>query len=288
MKTGPRSSCYCSGDVWVDGARYSASGTSPPPHFQHIAARYSPNRSLETEMGVLSSLFPPTSSFCAFSILASVPRNPVRLRTIAGASRLDRPRGRIASPAYRRTAIMAPGREPKFAHLPLSTSGPIECAVTGTVLLNTHYLNKGSAFPREERREFNLTGLLPQSVQSLDQQLKRAYQQYATRQDDLAKNTFLASLKEQNEVLFYRVSRIELPSPRRRVLVRSRPRPAAGRPSQGDVQRHLHSDRRGCHSELFRVSSDDPKAASSTSGIPTASSTTCRSGASPRTLTTSS
>ncbi|KAK1726413.1 malic enzyme [Colletotrichum acutatum] len=102
-------------------------------------------------------------------------------------------------------------KESKFSHLPLSTSGPISCAVTGSALLNTPYLNKGTAFPDDERREFNLTGLLPQSIHSLDQQLHRAYEQYKSRQDDLAKNTFLTSLKEQNEVLYYRLLQEHLP-----------------------------------------------------------------------------
>lgn len=93
----------------------------------------------------------------------------------------------------------------KFAHLPLATSGPVECALKGTPLLNHPYFNKGSAFTREERKQFELTGLLPPSVQTLEQQVKRAYQQYSTRHDDLAKNTFLASMKEQNEVLYYKV-----------------------------------------------------------------------------------
>lgn len=48
---------------------------------------------------------------------------------------------------------------------------------------------------------------MPQSIQNLDQQAKRAYQQYQKCPDDLSKNTFMSSMKEQNEVLFYRVSR---------------------------------------------------------------------------------
>jgi malate dehydrogenase (oxaloacetate-decarboxylating) len=100
--------------------------------------------------------------------------------------------------------VMTPSK-PKFAHLPLSTSGPIDCALTGTSLLNTPYLNKGSAFPPDERRVFNLSGLLPRGVQSLEQQVKRAYEQYSTRPNPLAKNTFLTSLKDQNEVLYYKV-----------------------------------------------------------------------------------
>ncbi|KAN0093474.1 hypothetical protein V8E51_016658 [Hyaloscypha variabilis] len=96
-------------------------------------------------------------------------------------------------------------KHPKFGNLPLSTSGPQDCALTGTALLNTPYLNKGAGFPPEERKTFKLTGLLPQNVQTLDQQVKRAYQQYSTRVDDLAKNTFMTSLAYQNEVLYYRL-----------------------------------------------------------------------------------
>lgn len=48
--------------------------------------------------------------------------------------------------------------------------------------------------------------MLPQSVQTLEQQAKRAYEQYSNQKDDLAKNTFMTSMKEQNEVLFYKVS----------------------------------------------------------------------------------
>ncbi|KAF7555418.1 hypothetical protein G7046_g6568 [Stylonectria norvegica] len=107
---------------------------------------------------------------------------------------------------YLSDVAMSPEKPPsKFGHLPLSTSGPIDCALTGTAILNTPYLNKGSAFLPQERRDFDLTGLLPQGLQTLDQQVKRAYQQYSTRDGDLAKNTFLTSLKGQNEVLYYKL-----------------------------------------------------------------------------------
>lgn len=52
---------------------------------------------------------------------------------------------------------------------------------------------------------FKLHGLLPANVQTLEEQVKRAYAQYSSRSDDLAKNTFMTSMKEQNEVLYYRV-----------------------------------------------------------------------------------
>ncbi|CAN8101692.1 unnamed protein product [Discula destructiva] len=100
---------------------------------------------------------------------------------------------------------MSPQKHHDFGHLLLSTSGPLECALTGTVLLNHPYFNKGSAFPSSERRDFKLTGLLPQSIQTLEQQAKRAYQQFSCAPDDLAKNAFMTSMKEQNEVLYFKL-----------------------------------------------------------------------------------
>ncbi|ROW04860.1 hypothetical protein VMCG_04741 [Cytospora schulzeri] len=93
----------------------------------------------------------------------------------------------------------------KYGHLPLSTSGPLECALVGSMVLNHSYFNKGSAFPADERQDLNLTGLLPQRVQNLEQQAHRAYEQYSSRPDNLAKNTFLTSMKEQNQVLYYKL-----------------------------------------------------------------------------------
>ncbi|KAH6657026.1 hypothetical protein BKA67DRAFT_635074 [Truncatella angustata] len=100
---------------------------------------------------------------------------------------------------------MASETKSKWSHLPLSTSGPIDCAVSGSVLLNTPYFNRGSAHTAEERRTFELTGLLPARVQTLDDQVKRAYEQYSSQPDDLSKNDFLTSLKEQNLILYFRL-----------------------------------------------------------------------------------
>ncbi|KAF2727173.1 hypothetical protein EJ04DRAFT_582214 [Polyplosphaeria fusca] len=88
---------------------------------------------------------------------------------------------------------------------PLSTSGHLETCLTGNALLRTPYFNKGSAFTREERDTFKLHGLLPPNVQTLEDQVQRAYEQYSSRPTHLAKNTFMTSMKEQNEVLYYRL-----------------------------------------------------------------------------------
>jgi malate dehydrogenase (oxaloacetate-decarboxylating) len=77
--------------------------------------------------------------------------------------------------------------------------------LTGAALLQSPYLNKGTAFSNEERATFKVASLLPPKINTLDSQVKRAYDQFKTRRTALGRNTFMTSLKGQNEVLFYRV-----------------------------------------------------------------------------------
>ncbi len=73
------------------------------------------------------------------------------------------------------------------------------------MLLHDPLLNKGSAFPEDERREFGLSGLLPPRIASMGEQVKRTYGNYLHKDDDLERYIFLASLQDRNEVLFYRL-----------------------------------------------------------------------------------
>ena len=61
----------------------------------------------------------------------------------------------------------------------------------------------GTAFTFDERRAFGLTGRLPHQVNTIDEQCQRAWDQLENCGDDLAKNTFLQSLRDQNWVLYY-------------------------------------------------------------------------------------
>ena len=66
-------------------------------------------------------------------------------------------------------------------------------------------VNRGTAFTASERAQLGLIGRLPAAVSTLEQQANRAYAQLQARSSDLAKNLFMASLQDSNEVLFYRL-----------------------------------------------------------------------------------
>ncbi|KAI0697675.1 hypothetical protein BC835DRAFT_1269997 [Cytidiella melzeri] len=76
-------------------------------------------------------------------------------------------------------------------------------ALRGGALLANPTFNKGTAFTEEERHAFGLTGRLPHRINTLDEQCQRAIDQLESQQTDIAKNTFLQSLREQNWVLYY-------------------------------------------------------------------------------------
>src|SRR5262245_48548743 len=75
----------------------------------------------------------------------------------------------------------------------------------GRDLLNRPVLNKGTAFTEDERSKFGLYGLLPPHVESLDEQIVRAYEAYKRQDDDLERHLYLRALQDTNEVLFYRL-----------------------------------------------------------------------------------
>jgi len=79
----------------------------------------------------------------------------------------------------------------------------IETALSGYELLNDPLLNKGTAFTEEERDEFNLHGLLPPYVTSLDLQVDRRLEAFRTITVDLYKYIFLRGSQDTNETLFY-------------------------------------------------------------------------------------
>ncbi len=80
---------------------------------------------------------------------------------------------------------------------------PLYIRYAGPVLLETPLLNKGSAFSVEERQSFNLEGLLPNVVETIEGQTNRAYSQYSLFENDLDKHIYLRNIQDTNETLYY-------------------------------------------------------------------------------------
>lgn len=70
-------------------------------------------------------------------------------------------------------------------------------------ILNNPFLNKGTAFTMKERQEFGLIGLLPPTVQTIEEQAEQTYEQYLTKPSDLEKRHFLMEIFNTNRTLFY-------------------------------------------------------------------------------------
>jgi malate dehydrogenase (oxaloacetate-decarboxylating) len=70
-------------------------------------------------------------------------------------------------------------------------------------LLDNPVLNKGTAFTVEERTALGLHGLLPPQVETLNEQIARAYGAFKRKTDDLERHIFLRALQDRSEVLFY-------------------------------------------------------------------------------------
>ncbi|GAP49889.1 malate oxidoreductase [Streptomyces azureus] len=88
--------------------------------------------------------------------------------------------------------------QPMNEHLRTTTSP----AVT---TLADPLVNKGTAFSKQERAELGLDGLLPPAVETLDEQVARAYEAFHGYDKPLNRHIYLRQLQDTNEVLFYRL-----------------------------------------------------------------------------------
>ena len=70
-------------------------------------------------------------------------------------------------------------------------------------ILNDPFLNKGTAFTLEERKELDLIGLLPPYIQTIEEQAAQTYAQMQTKVNDLEKRLFLMEIFNTNRTLFY-------------------------------------------------------------------------------------
>ncbi|MEO8056441.1 MAG: oxaloacetate-decarboxylating malate dehydrogenase, partial [Acidobacteriota bacterium] len=72
-------------------------------------------------------------------------------------------------------------------------------------LLQSPAWNKGTAFTAAERARLGLHGLLPHQIETIDDQLVRAYEAHLAKRTPLGRHIQLRALQDTNEILFYRL-----------------------------------------------------------------------------------
>ena len=93
----------------------------------------------------------------------------------------------------------------KITRDPKTKKAIVETSLSGKPLLTTPQLNKGTAFSESERRAFGLLGKLPFRIETLEEQVKRAYSQFLSYSSNLQKNIYLNNLHDKNQILFYKL-----------------------------------------------------------------------------------
>lgn len=76
---------------------------------------------------------------------------------------------------------------------------------TGQDRLNDPFLNHGTAFTEEQRKQYHLEGMLPPQEQSLESQVREVYLQYQEKSTNLEKRIFLMTIFNTNRVLFFKI-----------------------------------------------------------------------------------
>lgn len=82
---------------------------------------------------------------------------------------------------------------------------PIYIPFAGPALLEAPLLNKGSAFTERERQQFNLEGLLPYNIETIEEQEARVYHQLRSFELPIDKHIYLRNIQDTNETAYFRL-----------------------------------------------------------------------------------
>ena len=86
----------------------------------------------------------------------------------------------------------------------MTTSSTNTTAKRGSELLHDPALNKSTAYTESERQALGLVGLVPDTTESEDLQLRRVMLQLSHKTTDLDRYVYLVNLLDHDETLFYR------------------------------------------------------------------------------------
>lgn len=100
---------------------------------------------------------------------------------------------------------LSPSVFPRWFKNTMSKKRPIYIPFAGPALLEAPLLNKGSAFTERERQQFNLEGLLPYNIETIEEQEARVYQQLCSFESPIDKHIFLRNIQDTNETAYFRL-----------------------------------------------------------------------------------
>ncbi|KAA3611813.1 MAG: NAD-dependent malic enzyme [Planctomycetota bacterium] len=112
------------------------------------------------------------------------------------------PKGRSRTPHPPKRKIMKQRYRP--IQDPETGQEYVPVVVKGKDIRKDPFLNKGTAFPEDERDALGLRGHLPPVVASMEQQLARVEEGFYNQPRDLNRYLHLVALQDRNETLFYR------------------------------------------------------------------------------------
>ena len=75
----------------------------------------------------------------------------------------------------------------------------------GQTRLNDPFLNRGTAYTKEQREQYHLEGMLPPKQQTLEEQAREVYLQYQEKKTNLEKRIFIMTVFNTNRVLFFKI-----------------------------------------------------------------------------------
>ena len=87
----------------------------------------------------------------------------------------------------------------------IAAGRPAAIALAGPALLGSRLLTKDLAFPDDERDAFQLRGLLPDRVLTIEEQVELELEHLRRKDDALERYIGLAALQDRNATLFYRL-----------------------------------------------------------------------------------